>query len=278
MLKRLDVEKVSILGCGWYGLPLGKKLVNLGYNVKGSTTNSAKLALLKASGISPYLLKITDSEVASFPLGFLESELLIVNIPPERREDIENYYFQQMNILLGHIKKSNIKEIILISSTSVYPDTGFSTNENEKVYPDKQSGKVLLKVENLFQNYEDAKLMVLRFAGLFGADRNPGRFLAEKRSLKDGNAPVNLVHLDDCIEITIKLLQKKCYGEIFNVCADHHPLRKDFYQKAAVNLGLTPPEFLPSEEAKKYKIVSNAKVKKALDQYQFLFADPLDAI
>lgn len=273
-----NLPTISILGCGWYGFPLGKKLISLGFPVKGSTTDHSKLEILKLAGIAPFFVQIPATETVPFPVEFLESDILILNIPPERREDIEDFYLAQMQTLLSQIKKSKLKEIIFISSTSVYPECAISTNEDSPVSPDKPSGKALLKAENLFQNEKHLKVLILRFAGLFGADRNPGRFLAEKRNLKDGYAPVNLVHLDDCIEITVRFLKKKCYGEIFNVCADQHPLRKDFYQKAALQLGLKPPEFLLTEENKLYKQISSTKLKKALDDYQFIVPDPMQAI
>ena len=43
--------QVSILGCGWLGLPLAKALIGEGYTVKGSTTTPAKLNLLKEEGV-----------------------------------------------------------------------------------------------------------------------------------------------------------------------------------------------------------------------------------
>ena len=36
-------EKISILGCGWLGLPLAKSLLAKGYKIKGSTTSESKL-------------------------------------------------------------------------------------------------------------------------------------------------------------------------------------------------------------------------------------------
>lgn len=275
-MNNLNHNTVSILGCGWYGLPLGKKLVEMGYQVKGSTTTEVKLQLLQSAGISPFLVNISSSVSVPFPINFLESDILILNIPPERREDIEEYYLEQMKTLLNYIKKSKVKEIIFISSTSVYSDEATSTNEEIKAHPNKSSGKALLNAEMLFQNYSGAKTLILRFAGLFGGDRNPGRFLAEKRNLKDGNAPVNLVHLEDCLEITWRFMQKKCYGEIYNVCADQHPLRQEFYRKAAIQMGLKPPEFLTEKGNKNYKIIRNDKMKKALDGYQFIYSDPME--
>jgi len=264
-----EEKRISILGCGWYGLPLGKKLIELGYSVKGSTTDANKLAVLKDCKIQPFLIQLPNEKVESIDATFFDSEVLILNIPPKRRPDIVDCYFEQMRSVDAYIKNSNLKNIIFISSTSVYPDRQSSTEEHLEVFPEKDSGKALLKAEQLFLNQKQLKTIVLRFAGLIGADRNPGRFLADKRGLKDGNAPVNLVHLDDCIQITIELLNRKFESSIFNVCCDEHPLRKDYYCQAAIQLGLTPPTFASSGEVSSYKIINNTKIKEYLARYQF---------
>ena len=41
-------DEISIMGCGWLGLPLAAQLVKAGYNVKGSTTTPEKLEVLQA--------------------------------------------------------------------------------------------------------------------------------------------------------------------------------------------------------------------------------------
>ncbi len=46
-----DRRKTSILGIGWLGFPLAKKLIKIGYNVKGSTTSESKLENLKTNNI-----------------------------------------------------------------------------------------------------------------------------------------------------------------------------------------------------------------------------------
>ncbi|WP_258929290.1 hypothetical protein [Flavobacterium davisii] len=40
-------QKISLLGCGWLGLPLAESLIKKGYEIKGSTTNLDKIPLLK---------------------------------------------------------------------------------------------------------------------------------------------------------------------------------------------------------------------------------------
>ena len=49
-------KEISLLGCGWLGIPLASSLVKKGFAVKGSTTSSDKLEILKSEGVIPYLI------------------------------------------------------------------------------------------------------------------------------------------------------------------------------------------------------------------------------
>jgi len=118
----------------------------------------------------------------------------------------------------------------------------------------------------------DIKTIVLRFAGLIGYDRMPGRFLSGKRDVKNGNAPVNLIHRDDCIQIIFEIIKQGVWGQILNGCSDMHPLRKDYYSEQAKLIGVDPPTFDDSDTPN-FKIISNKKLKKILN-YRFKYPDP----
>ena len=100
----------------------------------------------------------------------------------------------------------------------------------------------------------------------------PGRFLAGKKEISNGEAPVNLIHRDDCIGVIDAVIKKSVWGETLNACADSHPLRKDYYIAQARNIGLEPPQFTDSPETA-YKIVNSDKLKK-LTGYVFKYPDP----
>ena len=74
---------ISILGCGWLGLPLAQTLLGRGYIVKGSTTREEKLATLEERGITPYLIRFSPQINDDYQADFFDSEVLIVNIPPK---------------------------------------------------------------------------------------------------------------------------------------------------------------------------------------------------
>ena len=74
--------------------------------------------------------------------------------------------------------------------------------------PSKPSGKALINFEKMLNECNEFMTTVIRFAGLFGYDRNPGRFLAGRKEVRNGEAPVNLIHRDDCINIIELVIEK----------------------------------------------------------------------
>lgn len=268
------MEKISILGCGWLGLPLAQYLINAGYRVKGSTRSESEVPTLEGLGIESSLV-VLDPEIRGERLNnFFESDILIINFPPERRDDIVGYHELQMESLIKSVLDSTIKKVLFVSSTSVYPEINGFVTEEESQPPLKPSGQALLKVEELLKSSAKFDTTILRLAGLIGYDRKPGRFLAGKKEVENGQAPVNLIHRDDCICIIYEIIEQNIWNETFNACADLHPTRKDYYINAANKLGLTPPTFIETSSFN-YKIVSNEKLKKQLN-YTYKYPDPFE--
>ena len=262
--------KFSVLGCGWLGLPLAEFLVKKEFLVKGSTTSREKLPLLKSKKIHPYLIKISNQSSSDSLEEFLQTDVLFVNIPfGQQKENLQAYID-----LIPKIEKSSVQKVIFVSSTSVYADTNgtITDTENFKINPAKQR---LIDLENLFRNNKHFDCTVLRFSGLVGGSRNPGNFFKEGRIVKNGLAPVNLIHLKDCIHIVYQILKKKAWNQIFNASADFHPTRKEFYTAATLLVNKTPATFL--EELDSFKIISNKPLKKALD-YNFHYPDLMNLL
>lgn len=266
------METISILGCGWLGLPLAQSLLCEGYRVKGSTRSFDQLSLLSAGGIEPYYISLNPYIIGRNIHDFLDSDALIINFPPERRDDIEAYHEAQIKSLISELQISPVEKVLFVSSTSVYPDLNRVVLEADSVCPDKLSGKALLSVERLLQSSYHFKTTVLRFGGLIGYDRKPGRFLSGRKELTGGDAPVNLIHRDDCIGIVGRIIERGIWGETFNACADMHPGRKDYYIEQARIGGFVPPRFNDSEKSG-FKIVSSEKLKSHLG-YIFKYPDP----
>jgi nucleoside-diphosphate-sugar epimerase len=259
------------LGCGWLGLPLAKDLVSKGHVIKGSTTSESKISNLQSNGIEPFLIDLGSIQSTAEISKFLASEHLIIAIPPRVKH--HNNFKEQIESLISFIESSTIKKVIFISSTSVYPNTNSLVMEEVMEIAESNSGRVLQEVEKLLQSNKFFQTTILRMAGLYGYDRQPGRFLAGKKEVSNANGKVNLIHQDDCIQIIFNIIEKELWNEVYNCCSDEHPTRQEFYTKAALTLGMEPPEFL-SEEKSKFKIISNEKIKSTLN-YKFIHPDPM---
>ncbi|WP_439883075.1 SDR family oxidoreductase [Pontibacter sp. MBLB2868] len=270
-----EEKGISILGCGWLGLPLAEELVKSGYTVKGSTTTPDKLDMLRSKGIEPFLLNLQDENSAKDTLTeFLDAETLVLNIPPKLRSDGGESYLHQMHVLLKALLDSPVNRLLFVSSTSVYQELNRVVTEEDISFTDElEPGNMLLQAERLFQERGEWVTTIVRFGGLVGGTRQPGRFLAGKKNLPNGDAPVNLIHLDDCLAILKRIIEQQKWGKTYNACADQHPMRKVFFTRAAESLGLTPPSF-DDMDATHFKLVNCQKLKDDL-AYVFLHPDPM---
>ena len=226
-MKEIAIKKISVLGCGWLGLPLAIDLIKKGFKINGSTTSIEKIDLLKTNSIAPFLIQLGKTKHDNLSV-FLDSNLLIINVPPGRnKEDVNDYYFK-MQSLTESISKSSIKKIIFISSTSVYEECNKFVDEDTMNLSETDSGKRMIEAENIFKNLINIDKTIIRMAGLFGQKRHPGRFFAGKENIPDGLAPINLIHLDDCIGIIEHIICNGLWNETFNGVAPTHPSKMEF--------------------------------------------------
>ncbi len=270
----LTTLKISILGCGWLGFPLAIHLANKGCIVKGSTRSAQKLAAFHQHKILPFLIEVTKRiKGTNIPL-FFQSDILFINIPPGRkRRDVARSHPLQIVAILEQARKHGIKKILFISSTSVYGNVNRIVSEADEPNPETPSAHALVEIEQLLMEQSEMEVTILRMGGLVGLERPAGRFLAGKTDLKNGLAPVNMVHQIDCISIITAVIEQEKWGAIYNVCSDEHPTKKDFYTHQATKQGFDVPTFLKEEDYIGKK-VSNFKIKKELN-YRFKFPDPM---
>jgi len=256
---------ISILGCGWYGLELAKKLVLDGYQVKGSTTSEEKLSILKEAGIQPFIVNF-ELENIVFERHFFESELLIISIPPKRSSPSLLDYPAKIKAIATAARNSIVKQIIFISSTGVYADGNAVVNENLVPTPESDSGKMMYRAEELLKE-ERFTTTIIRFAGLIGPNRNLAKHFAGKTAIGNGLAPINLIHLVDCVQLTQTIIELKAFGKIYHGVTPDHPSRADFYTKNCVVNGFEKPQFI--QELTSWKQIESVNVPKFLNyRYQ----------
>jgi len=254
----ITIKTISILGSGWLGLPLAEHFVMTGNSVKASTTSESRISELTSVKAEPFIVDI--ERLSSNIQTFLQANVLIVNIPSK---NIDGF-----STLIKEIERSEVEKVLFISSTSVYENNNKTISESDG----KESTlSPLFTIENLFRNSSKFNATIVRFGGLIGYSRNPGKFFINKRLVHDPDSNVNLIHRDDCIGIISQIVEQEVWGEVFNCCADTHPTKREFYTQAAESLGAPAPEFVNSG-SNSFKIISNQKVKQILN-YEFLHPD-----
>lgn len=259
--------KISILGCGWLGKELAKKLIEENHAVRGSVTSLEKMHELRSAGIIPYQIKLYKKGVQGDIRSFLSGcEVLIVSIPPGLRSDPKTDFIGKVRNLISHIEKTPPKKIIYTSSTSVYPDAEDFPVYTEESKTDNSSDRTvqLHNSELLFLNNPKLNTTALRFGGLIGGNRHPIKFLSGVKDIKNPKAPVNLVHRDDCISAIRKLMDTNKKIPILNLVYPEHPAKEDYYKAVAKIRNLAAPEFDQSKPSKG-KIISSEKIQKELD-------------
>ncbi len=247
-------KTISILGCGWLGLPLASDLVKNDYRVKGSTTHIAKLSTIRSLGIQPFLVNL-DPEYKGEG-HFMDSEILLINLPPRNRSEDPDYHEKQLRNLLRQVSKSPIDKVVFISSTSVYPNNGKEVSEGDaSMNATSRAGISLLAMEEIFRSDSNLKSTIIRFGGLYGPDRNPARFFSGTNEIPGGENPVNMIHLDDAIGVIKEVIENDYWNYTFNACSPKHPSKITFYNQAAIDSGLNPPRFVMNTTP--HKIVSS---------------------
>ena len=130
------------------------------------------------------------------------------------------------------------------------------------------AGKQLRQVEELFFNSEELQTTIVRFGGLIGGSRQPAKYLAGRKNLADGNAPVNLIHRDDCINILIEIVKQEAFGKVFNAVNPSHSKKAEYYFQKTKELGLEPPTFADTDSNEIFKKVDSENLKNILN-YSF---------
>lgn len=248
---------ISILGSGWLGLPLIRHFTSQHLRVASSTRQLSRFPQIEAAGGIAFLI---DIDKQNHWAAFFQADTMIINITSKNLNGFQN--------LVKQIADAPVKQVLLVSSSSVYQNLQRQVTEDEGA---ENPNSILFQIEQLFQQQSQFKTTILRCSGLIDSRRHPGNFFRHGRQVQQPDAPVNLIHLDDVIGIIEAIIRQRAWGQIFNASADTHPSKRQFYSYARRLLAQPPPDFAHSS-SDAYKIVSNRKVRQQLG-YQFRHPD-----
>jgi nucleoside-diphosphate-sugar epimerase len=237
--------KISIVGCGWLGLPLAENLIRNNHTVLGSTTSKEKLTLLSKKGIKPFLMNLNPMPEGQNFNELFNSELMIINLPPKSRTKQASFYREQIKYLKYLLAHSVVKKVIFISSTSYYPNSNASVDESTMANISLGSNQAVVWGEQEIRNIKQ-ELIILRCGGLMGGDRIPGKWFSGKET-EGADTPVNYIHREDVIKHIASLVTKEKWNRIENLVNSNHLSRKTIHEAMAKKYGFLPPVWIKPE-------------------------------
>lgn len=237
--------KISVIGLGWYGEVLARHLKQDGHEVLGTTRNETKISNLQNDGIQAFSLTYPHVPVDEL----MAADVVVLNIPP----------FPEELAWFKSWKWNPSSWIIFISSTALYPAPA---TENA----------LLLAAQEEWIKSSFQKWTILRFGGLIGGGRHPGKFLSGRKNLSGRLWPVNLIHQRDAVGFTQKVLELKLQRQTFHLVSDEHPSKESFYTDFCQEKGLPLPLFDQTDQSQG-KIVPNEEMKKYYSSFHQLSID-----
>lgn len=233
-------------------MELSTYLLERDYSVIGTVTDATKLPLLFKKNIIPHVFSTEHQSLKT--LSFLtDCDTVIISIPPKLKNNAPKVFLSRMKHLSEMLITFNISHTIFISSTSVYPNSGYFSESRTSI-----TNHPLLTAEDFFKD-KPFSTTIIRPGGLFGPKRHPGNFMKRKEQYMGGLSPINLIHSADLIKICVYAIENK-YNGIINAVHPDHPTRSEFYSRAVESL--SGKKVIFTDENSKSKIVKSEQLAK----------------
>ena len=268
------MKKVSIIGLGWLGEATGMLLQAQGYQVLGSSTRSEKVGLLREKGLDAVHFALDPDPKGIDYQRLFESEILVVTLPPRSRQGDGEAYLQQLASLRDLITGTEVKQVLFISSTGIYPNENKAVPYTEEEVSESTAGNAILyRAEVLMGTSSSYDLTVLRMGGLMGADRIPGTYFSGREQVV-GHTRVNFIHQTDAARMIAWVINQGLWNQTFNGVAPEHPLRREVYQRNSSALGIPlPASFQDAADEDGGRLISSEKIVST--GFTFEYPDPL---
>ena len=261
-------KKALIVGCGYVGERVGRRLVDRGYTVWATSRRSERLAELAACGFHAVELEL--SAVGRSELFDTSYDLVIYAVAPGRGGDAELAFRDGVGACLKRLAGAPPGRFVYLSSTGVYAqDDGSEIDEETPAEAcSGRQGLLLAGERGVIDASTIVPGVVLRLGGLYGPNRSPVDWcsdLAWRERLAKGSreAYMNWVHADDAAEAVCLAGERGTSGEVYLVVDGTPVKRGDFYDYACEVAGQSRLE-LKSDPKSLAKRCSNRKAREQL--------------
>lgn len=270
-----------IVGAGWLGTPLAQTLIDQGHQVTVTRRSQTRLDEFPLTSVQPALLDLNEPHSQQQLIELIEQhqiERIVGAFPPGFRKGNGQEYAQQWQRLVSAAKQSSVNKLLMVSSTTVYPNLAVDMKEEDATLALAQTSehfsdnaRIMLQAEQYVID-SGIDYAIVRCSGLIGSDRHPSRFAMRLKQVSR-KAPANMVHQNDAVAATAFALSQ-IDNEVVNATTPNTVSKAEFYQAAITqsDLDIALP---PVTETADKRILADKLVALG---YQFQFNSTLDAL
>jgi len=277
----MGTVRVLIIGCGYVGLEVGRRLAAAGHEVFGLRRTPDSATELDRAGIKPVIGDVTQpQDWEGLPTDFD----WVVNAVSSSKGGPAEYraiYVEGTRQLLEWLRTRSVRKYVSISSTSVYAQTdGSWVDEKSATEPISETGQILVEAEKLLLDAAATiPIVILRASGIYGPDRGHlfQQYLRGEAEISgDAQRYLNMIHRDDLAGAVIAALESGRPGEIYNASDDAPVPLQEFFKWLAITLNRQMPPVTaaagvaPRKRAITNKRIANSKLK-AETSYRFKY-------
>ena len=198
MKTSVSVSPIGILGLGFLGKILASNFADIHKSWGTWNKNPPPESALK-------VFHFDWSRETSWTALPEVPKTLVLTIPPMLNDpEAEKVRLNQWGKWMNK-NRPNIKRMIYISSTGVYPKRNGLWQEDSEFEPDTNSGKLRLITEKTLASF--FKLHVVRPGGIYGNGRGIDVRLQSGKHITVSGTPVHRIHVNDLAGIVFHLLK-----------------------------------------------------------------------
>ncbi|MBL9175508.1 MAG: SDR family oxidoreductase [Verrucomicrobiales bacterium] len=251
----IAAKRVLIVGCGYVGTALGRRLAGEGHAVIGLRRSPPDPTAVDDSGIQPWIGDLTRRDSLDSLPGPFDWVINTVSSSRGGPAEYRAVYRDGMRHLLDWMRAHPPSAFAYTSSTSVYGQTsGDWVDESSPTIPSTETGEILLEAERLILDAAAAGTVpgrILRVAGIYGPGRGHllRQFLrGEARIHGTGARWINMIHRDDAAGALIAALARGRPGELYNAVDDEPVSQLEFLTWLSERLQRPLPPVASEEE------------------------------
>lgn len=238
---------VLVAGCGWLGAAVARALLARGDRVTGVRSDPGRAEALRALGIAPLALELSDPLAAAALPADLDAIVACQSSGAEGEAPYRRAYLDANRTLLAAARERPVRAFVYTGSTGLFGQRdGSDVDEATPPAPATPGGRILAEAEALLLAAagQGLPVRILRLSGLYGPGRTWMVDRVARGLLAQGagdEAWMSSCHQEDAVTALLAALDRGRDGAVYHG-TDAVPMRRrEVVAFVAERLGIPPP-------------------------------------